>query len=117
MSALPNSAMPKRVLHAVALITHLPADAIATGGRAHDLSQARHLWVYLLVQFLPRPARLPARACKTRAAGDQDGNIKPVARFLGWHPAGVRYALKRIEDRREDPAFDAMVARLEKEFS
>ena len=71
------------------------------------------MWVYLLVQFLPRAERFPARGGGTRAAGDQDGNTKPVARLLGLHPSGVRYAVRRVEDLRDDPQFDERVSRLE----
>lgn len=98
----------------VALEFKVPCSAIGTKRvHAHDVSLARHVWVYLLVQFLPRAERLPARGGKTRRAGDRDGNTKPVARLLAMHPSGVRYAIRRIEDLRDDPAFDARIERLE----
>lgn len=98
----------------VSLEFRVPASAIQTKRvHAHDISLARHVWVYLLVQFLPKAERLPTRGGVTRAAGDQDGNIKPVARLLGLHPSGVRYALRRIEDLRDDPAMDTRIERLE----
>jgi hypothetical protein len=98
----------------VALEFRVPCSAIGTKRvHAHDISLARHVWVYLLVQFLPRPERFPAKGGKTRRAGDQDGNIKPVARLLRLHPSGVRYAIRRVEDLRDDPQFDARIERLE----
>lgn len=73
----------------------------------------RQVLVYMLVQFLPRPEIFPARNGHTRRAGAKDGNIRPVARLMGLHPAGVRYMLARVEDRREDQAFDARLSEIE----
>ena len=98
----------------VALEFKVPCSAIATKRvHTHDVSLARHVWVYMLVQFLPRAERLPAKGGKTRRAGDQDGNTKPVARLLGMHPSGVRYAVRRVEDLRDLPEFDERLSRLE----
>lgn len=63
-----------------------------------DIALARHVWIYLLVQFLPDTPR---------------GANKPVARMLSLHPSGVRYALRRIEDMRDDAEFDTRLSRLE----
>ncbi len=104
----------EQLQRAVALEFKVPCSAIATKRvHAHDVSLARHVWVYLLVQFLPKAERLPARGGKLRARGDQDGNIRPVARLLGMHPSGVRYALQRVEDLRDDPDFDRRLEQLE----
>lgn len=91
----------------------MTADRIAaTVGQPAD----RQVLVYMLVQFLPRIERYPARNGHTRKAGAQDGNIRPVARLLGLHPSGVRYMLARVEDRREDPDFDARLTAIEEEL-
>lgn len=98
----------------VALEFKVPCSAIGTKRvHAHDVSLARHVWVYLLVQFTPRAERYPAKGGTTRRAPDWGGTIKPVARLLGLHPSGVRYAIRRVEDLRDDADFDARVSRLE----
>jgi hypothetical protein len=38
--------------------------------------------------------------------------VRPVARLIGRDPKLVRWAVRRIEDRREDPEFDAFMERL-----
>lgn len=104
----------EKLQRAVSLEFKVPCSAIGTKrAHAHDVSLARHVWVYLLVQFLPRRERFPARGGKTRAAGDRDGNTKPVARLLAMHPSGVRYAIRRVEDLRDDAEFDARISALE----
>lgn len=101
------------VKRAVALEFKVPASSLGGKSRDLDIAMARHVMVYLLVQFMPVPDRLPARAGKTRASGDRDGATKPVARLLRRWPSGVRYSLRRVEDLRDDPVVDAQVSRLE----
>lgn len=72
---------------------------------------------YMLVQFLPRATRIKAKAGTTRAAGPQDGNIKPVARLMGRQPSSIRYMCGRVEDRRDDAAFDAKLTAIEGELA
>lgn len=104
----------EKLQRAVALEFKVPCSAIGTKRvHAHDVSLARHVWVYLLVQYLPKATHYPTRGGVLRRAGDQDGNTKPVARLLGLHPSGVRYALRRVEDLRDDAEFDARISALE----
>lgn len=99
-------------------IAEAVADAFGRSSRSLYLSDrksapARQVFVYMLVQFMPRVERYPARHGRTRAAGARDGMAKPVARLLGMHDSSVRYMLERVEDRREDPAFDARLSAIE----
>ena len=78
---------------------------------------ARQVFVYMLVQFLPLAEYYPARNGSSRAAGAKDGNVKPVARLMRLHPSGVRYMLERVEDRRDDPDFDARLVAIEERLA
>lgn len=72
---------------------------------------------YMLVQFLPRAARYPARNGSTRAAGAQDGNTKHVGRLLKRHASTIRYMCNAVEDRRENAEFDAKLTAIEEELA
>lgn len=89
---------------AVALEFEVPCSTLdhrAHRAQQRDITIARHVWVYLLVQFPPV------------GIGSPKGNIKGVAQLLNLHPSGVRYALRRVEDERDDPVFDARISALE----
>lgn len=74
---------------------------------------ARLTWVYLCVAYLPLPDTYPARDGGRRRRGERDGNVKTVGRIAGTSAQAVRYALRRIEDLRDDPEFDAKVWAIE----
>lgn len=75
--------------------------------------KARQVWAYLLCLYLPRPAGYPTGYGGVRRLADQDGNRKAVARLLGCAPSAIRYMCNRVEDLRDDPAFDAKVTQCE----
>ncbi len=81
---------------AAAAAAGLPAAALADPWRRRaNVAQARHLAVYL--HHVALGASLSA--CARDFAGDR---------------ASMRYACARIEDLRDDPAFDRCAARLER---
>lgn len=106
-----------------AIIAHAVSDAFKCKPellwlkRRGKQAPARIILVYMLVQFLPRPEFYRAKAGGTRKATDSDGNIKAVGRLLGIHPSGVRYLLRRAEDMRDDPEFDATLTAIEEQLA
>lgn len=106
---------PYEIATAVARAFHVPLGRVVNN-QGRRRADARLTWIYLCVQFLPAPKTHPARNGHTRTAGDKDGNIKPTARRLNLTPSHVRYALARVEDLRDDPEFDALVASLEEQL-
>ena len=105
---------PSKIANVVANAFGRSVRSLYRSTKARRTDPARQVFVYMLVQYLPRRERYPARNGSTRAAGAQDGNTKPVARLMGLHPSGVSYMLSRVEDRREDPVFDARLSEIER---
>lgn len=68
---------------------------------------------YMLVQYMPRPARYPTRGGGWRAVPEGDSTQRAAARFLGLGKSTVRYRCERVEDMRDDPAFDALMTEIE----
>lgn len=105
------------IAEAVAAAFALTPEALHRSFASNRPSLAKAVYVYMLVLYLPRPERFPARGGKTRRAGARDGTCKPVARYLGLHPSGVRYHLHRVENRREtDAELEQKLARIEGEL-
>jgi chromosomal replication initiation ATPase DnaA len=83
-----------RVVELVARACGIPVELVLNRARAADVARARQLAVYLIHVMLQRP-------------------FKDTAQLVGRDRTTVAYACARIEDEREDPAFDAEVSRLE----
>jgi hypothetical protein len=105
-----------RLLDEVAKAFAVKPSAILGHYKAHDISRARHVWWYLCVQATPQPEYYAAKAGGRRRARPSDGVRKPTARRLGVLPQTLRYAMHRVEDRRDDPQFDALISRLEEKL-
>lgn len=90
MSSTPNS-----ILRAVAKAARLPASAIQGRSQAVDIAPARHLYWYLLNTVLGL-------------------SFEEVAQLVGFNRRAVRYGVRRVEDRRDDSAFEALVTSLER---
>lgn len=82
----------------------------ALAGRADN---ARSIFMYLLVTKLPVPERFNGRYGTTRARSAHDGNAHRVARHMKITREAVRHHLHRVEDLRDDPAFDERLSKLE----
>ena len=100
------------LLRAVAKEFKVPCSAITGHGQQRDEALARHVWWYLLAQ-MPGPTQHPTRGGGMRPVTDKDGGVKRTARVLGKAHNTVKYAARRVEDLRDDPAFDARIERLE----
>lgn len=85
----------EQVLRLVSAEFKVPASSILAGSRARDVSRARSVWWYLCAVVL---YDLPAHKAGAR---------------LGVDKTTMRMALQRVEDLRDDPAFDARIERLE----
>lgn len=105
---------PTDIRDKVAAAYSLPPDVLA---RAGDVMRARQVWVYLMAGHLPLPDTYPAKAGSRRKRTDRDGSISTIAEMLGLNPGAVRNAVRRIEDRRDDPAFDAELSALEAQIT
>lgn len=89
-----DQARAQFVTHLVAMAMETPADAVAAGERSAVLDRARQTAMYLThVGFALSLGR--------------------VATAFGRDRATVGHACNRVEDWREDPAFDALLLRLE----
>ena len=83
------------VIHLVAFATGVPAREIAAPGRcAATVADARQLAMYL-------------------AATGFSWTLARVGAAFGRDRSTVSHACRRVEDRRDDPAFDARVDELE----
>jgi hypothetical protein len=106
---------PDDILRAVAKEFKVPASAIMGRSQADDASLARHVYWYVWA-MQPLPDRFPSKAGSTRARSRYDGPMAMIGRMTGRHRASIRYGVRRIEDMRDDPEFDARIARLEGAF-
>lgn len=81
----------------------------------HDmkLARIRRIYWYLCRLYLPVMIQHGGFA-KPKL---QEGAFRGVARVLGVSPETVRKACIEVEDRRDDPEFDAQLERLEKSLS
>jgi len=84
----------ERILRLVSQEFRVPASSILAKRGALDIVLARHVWLYLCAITFPGGRKETCERCK-------------VDRFT------LRYALARVEDMRDDPAFDARIERLE----
>ena len=82
------------VLRVVSKAMRVPASTVLSGNRRHDISLARHVWWYVCATTFPGGRAETMRRCRVEK------------RTLG-------YALARIEDRRDDPAFDDLLSAIE----
>lgn len=106
---------PDDILRAVAREFRVPASAINGRSQADDVSLARHVFWYVWA-MQPLPDRYPTRGGGTRPRAEQDGPFAMIGRLTGRHKQTIRYAVRKVEDMRDDPAFDARIARLEGAF-
>jgi chromosomal replication initiation ATPase DnaA len=85
----------EKVLRLVSAEFRIPASAILAGSRARDISRARSVWWYLcsVVLYDEPPHKAGLR--------------------LGVERKTMYEALRRVEDWRDDAAFDARVTLLE----
>lgn len=98
----------------VALEFKVPCSAIACSrDQRRDISLARHVWFYLMTLYLPLPDSYPVRGGGRRPRRDHDTGQTAAARAAGFCRQSVRYGIRRVEDMRDDPAFDARIERLE----
>lgn len=93
---LPSSRDPEadRVVELVAGASGIPVEAILERTRPARVALARQVAMYLIHVTLQR-------------------SIIEAARVLGRRRQTASYACARIEDRREDPDFDAAISQLE----
>lgn len=83
------------VLFLVAEATEVPAALLLADTRCRaEIARARHLAMYLMHVALQR-------------------RMEAVAHIFGRHHTTVSYACRAIEDARDDPVFEDMVAGLE----
>lgn len=82
------------VTHLVALAMDAPGGAAMTGGRGYRVDRARQVAMYLTHVGFHMP-------------------LSRVAQAFGRDRATAGHACNRVEDWREDPAFDALLLRLE----
>jgi len=85
----------ERVLRLVSKEFRVPASTILAGSRARDVSEARSVWWYLCAVVL---LDLPAHK---------------AGMVLGVDKHTLAAGLRRVEDWRDDPQFDARIERLE----
>lgn len=107
---------PDELLRRVATAFDLPASAIAGRDHSYDVARARHAYWYLLVQLLPRPAFYVCgenRGGKRAPLDGRDGTISAAARLVGYDRRAISYGLRQTEERRDDPAFDAVLSAIE----
>lgn len=104
----------QRLFDAVVREFGQPAEAVATiGDRRYAAVLARHVWWYLLNQ-LPVPPYLSGKNGSWRRTREVDGNANAIARLCGTDARNVLKALRKIEDMRDDPKFDARIEKLER---
>lgn len=85
------------VLRLVTAATGIAPGAICGRGQAQPIAGARHLCWYLMHTGLGMRQR-------------------DVARFFDVERRALQYGIRRVEDRRDDPAFDALVTELERKI-
>jgi chromosomal replication initiation ATPase DnaA len=83
-----------RVVNLVAQVARVPVQLLFGRGRPANVARARQLAMYLLHVSLRR-------------------TMHDTGRMLGRDRTTAKHACARIEERREDPRFDAQVCRLE----
>lgn len=101
------------VISVVAREFGVSAGDIQGSSQHRRITVARHAWYYLTAQSMPRPTAYPVRGGHSRPVRDTDGSVRQTALAIGCSPSHVRYAMHRIEDMRDDPEFDAKLARIE----
>lgn len=104
----------EKLQRAVALEFKVPCSALdARHGPRHDATLARHVYWYLLNQLQGTPPRRTGgnRSHMGRYPGDWGGAL--LARSVGRDKHTVLHAVRKIEDLRDDPAFDARISALE----
>jgi hypothetical protein len=82
------------VLRIVSKAMRVPASTVLSGSRIRDVTAARDVWWYVCATIFTGGRAETIRRCRVEK------------RTLG-------YALARVEDRRDDPAFDAMLSAIE----
>ena len=82
------------VLRAVAEATSTPPGAICGGSQKAQAATARHLCWYLMHTSLGLRQR-------------------DIARWFDVERRALQYGIRRVEDRRDDAEFDALVTKLE----
>lgn len=79
---------------------------------------AAQVCVYMLVQFLPRPATYATRGSTRRKPADRDGMGRTVARLTGVDKEAVRRWCRKVENMRgTDPAFDERLTTIERNLT
>lgn len=89
-----DAARAQFVTHLVAMALDAPGSAVLAGERRHAANRARQVSMYLTHVGFALP-------------------LGRVATAYGRDRATVAHACNRVEDWREDPAFDALLLRLE----
>lgn len=90
--------------------------AVDVAARRLDVS-AREVVALDAYRFQPQDVITARRAAIYVAVVVHDLSLRAVGRVVGMSAEGVRCALRAIEDMRDDPSFDGLVANMEQELT